>query len=65
MIAGKFFVTFSHKILHFSMQSDLKDKTSAVMSLENQVRGNDFLRSAKRACAYSKYVFKNISDTID
>ena len=31
-----------NKIPDFSMQSDLKDKTSTVMSLENQVRGNDF-----------------------
>lgn len=41
------------------MQSDLKDKSSAVMSLENQVRVK---RSAMRECVYSKYAFENISD---
>ena len=42
------------------MQSDLKDKTSAVMSLENQVRVK---WSAMRKCVYSKYAFENISDS--
>ena len=42
------------------MQSDLNDKTSTVMSLENQVRVK---RSAMRECVYSKYAFENISDS--
>lgn len=42
------------------MQSDLKDKTSTVMSLENQVRGKS---PAVREYVYSKYGFKNISDS--
>ena len=42
------------------MQSDLMDKTSTVMSLENQVRGK---RSAVREYVYGKNGFKNISDS--